>query len=158
MEAQNWRRQPSSYWYGPVVQRWTTHASLRRQAWRWRSPSVMIPLSGRVLGRASGPSWTRVDDGSGLQYFLWIDVRALRVFLMKWIYRRKGDVRGRPGGPHHRVVRLGAGPHHHLVWPARCPSPSLLWTLSSCQINRNFGFCFVQFQEYFLYNFSKIQK
>jgi hypothetical protein len=28
----------------------------------------VIPLSGRVLGRASGPSRSRVDDGGGLQY------------------------------------------------------------------------------------------
>jgi hypothetical protein len=28
----------------------------------------MIPLSGRVPGRASGPSRSRVDDGGGLQY------------------------------------------------------------------------------------------
>jgi hypothetical protein len=29
------------------------------------------------------PSRIRVDDGGGLQYFSWIDVRALRVFPMK---------------------------------------------------------------------------
>jgi hypothetical protein len=43
----------------------------------------MIPLSGRVPGRAYEPSQTRVDDIGGLQYFSWIDVWALRVFLMK---------------------------------------------------------------------------
>jgi hypothetical protein len=43
----------------------------------------MIPLSGRVPGRASRLSRTRVDDGDSLQYFSWIDVWALRVFLMK---------------------------------------------------------------------------
>jgi hypothetical protein len=42
----------------------------------------MIPLS-RVPGRASDPSQTRVDDSGGLQYFSWIDVRALRVFPKK---------------------------------------------------------------------------
>jgi hypothetical protein len=26
---------------------------------------------------------TRVDNGGGLQYFSWIDIQALRVFLMK---------------------------------------------------------------------------
>jgi hypothetical protein len=40
----------------------------------------MIPLSGRVLRRASDPSRTRVDDGGGLQYFSWMDVRGFRVF------------------------------------------------------------------------------
>jgi hypothetical protein len=44
---------------------------------------VMILLFGRVPGRASGPSRTRVDDGDGLQYFSWMEVRALRVFPIK---------------------------------------------------------------------------
>jgi hypothetical protein len=44
---------------------------------------MMIPLSGKVPGRAFGPSQTRVDNGGGLQYFSWIDVWALRVFAMK---------------------------------------------------------------------------
>jgi hypothetical protein len=43
----------------------------------------MIPLSDRVPGRASDPSQTRVDDGGGLQYFSWMDVRILRVFPKK---------------------------------------------------------------------------
>jgi hypothetical protein len=37
----------------------------------------MIPLSGRLPGRASGPSRTRVDDGGGLQYFSWMEAPAL---------------------------------------------------------------------------------
>jgi hypothetical protein len=41
----------------------------------------MIPLSGRVPGRASRPSRTRVDDGGDLQYFLWMEAWAFRVFL-----------------------------------------------------------------------------
>jgi hypothetical protein len=119
---------------------------------------VMIPLSGRVPGRASRPSRTRVDDGGGLQYFSWIDVWAHRIFPMKWIYRRKGDVRGCLGGPHQSLVRPGGRLRHPMVWPPLGSSPSLLWTPSSCQVNRNFGFCFVQFWEYFLYNFSEIRK
>jgi hypothetical protein len=51
----------------------------------------MIPLSGRVPKRASRPSRSQVDDGSGLQYVSWKIVWALRVFTMKGIYRRKGD-------------------------------------------------------------------
>jgi hypothetical protein len=31
----------------------------------------VIPLSGRVPGRASGPSRSRVDDVGGLQYVSW---------------------------------------------------------------------------------------
>jgi hypothetical protein len=40
-------------------------------------------LSGRVPGRASGPSRTRVDDGGGLHYVSRKSVRTLRIFLMK---------------------------------------------------------------------------
>jgi hypothetical protein len=69
MVAQNRRRQPSSYCYGPVVQRWTTNASLWRQAWWWRRPPAMIPLSGRVPRRASEPSQTRVDNDGGCRTF-----------------------------------------------------------------------------------------
>jgi hypothetical protein len=83
----------------------------------------MIPLSDRVPGRASGPSRSWVDDGGGLQYVLWKDFSGDRVFTTKGIYRRKGDVRGRPRGPHQgpaqpRVGRttLWCG---HLLAPLR---------------------------------------
>jgi hypothetical protein len=85
-------------------------------------------------------------------------VFGLRVFSMKGIYRRKGDVRGWIRGPHHLVAWPGGGPRHPMVrLPPGC-SPSLPWTPSSCQVNRNFGFCFVQLREYFLCNFSEMQK
>jgi hypothetical protein len=118
----------------------------------------MIPLSGRMPERASGPSRSRDDDGGGLQYVSWKSVRLLRVFPSKGIYRRKGDVRGWTRGPHHLVARLGGGPRHPMVWPPPGPAPSPLWTLSSFQVNRNFDFRFVQFREYFLCNFSETQK
>jgi hypothetical protein len=118
----------------------------------------MIPLSGRVPGRVSGPSQSQVNDGSGLQEVLWMDVLGVMVFAMEKIYRRKGDVRGRSRGPHQGPARPGGRPRHPMVWPPPGSSPSLLWTPSSYQQNSNFGFCFVQFREYFLYNFSEIQK
>jgi hypothetical protein len=89
----------------------------------------MIPLSGRVPGSASGPSRTRVNDGSGLEYFSWIDVWGPRVFLMNLIHTRKGDVRGRLRGPHQGLAWLGVGPCHPMVWPPPGPPPSVLWTL-----------------------------
>jgi hypothetical protein len=52
----------------------------------------VIPLSGRVPGRASGPSRSRVDDDSGLQYVLWKIDRVLRVFPSRGIYRWKGGI------------------------------------------------------------------
>jgi hypothetical protein len=53
---------------------------------------VIILLSGRVPGRASGPSQKWVDDGGGLQFVFW-KCSGLRVFSMKGIYWRKGGVR-----------------------------------------------------------------
>jgi hypothetical protein len=118
----------------------------------------MIPLSGRVPGRASGPSRSRDDDGGGLQYVFWKTVRPFRVFPSKGICRRMGDVRRWTRQSHHLVAWPGGGPRHPMVQLPLGPSPSLLWTPSSCQVNRNFGFRFVQFQEYFLCNFSETQK
>jgi hypothetical protein len=78
----------------------------------------MIPLSGRVPGRASGPSRSRDDDGGGLQYVSWKSVCTLRVFPSKGIYRRKGDVRGWTRGPHHLVAWPGVA--HATPW-CGCP-------------------------------------
>jgi hypothetical protein len=141
-----------------MVQWWTTHVSLRRLAWWWRRPPVMIPLSGRVPGRASGPSRSWNDDGGGLQYVLWKSVSSSRVFPTKGIYRRKGDVSRWTRGPHHLVVQPGGGPRYPMVRLPPGPSPSLLWTPSSCQVSRNFGFHFVQFREYFLCNVFETRK
>jgi hypothetical protein len=66
----------------------------------------VIPLSGRVLGRASGPSRSRIDDGVGLHYASWKIDQVFRVFPSRGIYRRKGGVR-----------RWTRGPHHALAWP-----------------------------------------
>jgi hypothetical protein len=115
-------------------------------------------LSGKVPGRASGPSRSQDDNGGGLQYIFWKSVHLFRVFPSKEIYRRKCDVRRWTKWSHHLVARPGGGPHHPMVGLPLGPSLSLLWTPSSCLVNRNFGFCFVQFREYFLYNFSETQK
>jgi hypothetical protein len=117
----------------------------------------VIALSGRVPGRASGPSRSRVDDGGDLQYVFWKRVRAPRVFSMEGINRRKGDVRRWTRWSHHLVARPGGDPRHHMVWLPLGPPPALLWTPSSCQVIRNFSFCFVQFREYFLCKFSETQ-
>jgi hypothetical protein len=110
-----------------------------------KASGVVIPLSGRVPGRASGPSRSRVDDGGGLQYVSWKIDRVLRVFPSREIYRRKGGVRRWARWPHHLVARPGAGPRHPMVWPAPGSPLSQLWTPSRVRKNRNFGFYFVQF-------------
>jgi hypothetical protein len=118
----------------------------------------VIPLSGRVPGRASRPTRSCVDDGGALQYVSWKIDRGFRVFLPRRIYRRKGDVRRWARWPYHLVARLGARPRHPMVWLAPGSPPSLLWTPSHVGKNRNFGFCFIQFQKYFPCSFSETQK
>jgi hypothetical protein len=93
-----------------------------------------------------------------LQYVFWKSVWALRIFSTKGINRQKGDVRRWTSQSHHLVARPGGGPRHHLVWLPLGLPPALLWTPSSCQVIRSFSFCFVQFLEYFLCNFSETQK
>jgi hypothetical protein len=111
-----------------------------------------IPLSGRVPGRASGPSRSCIDDDGGLQYVFWKIDRVLRVFSSRRIYRRKGDVRRWARWPHHLVARARGRLRHPMVRLPSGPPPSRVGK------NRNFGFCFVQFREYFLCNFSETQK
>jgi hypothetical protein len=94
----------------------------------------------------------------GSQYVFWKIDRGLRVFSSRRIYRRKGDVRGWTRVPHHSPAQPRGGPRHGMVRPPSGPPPSLLWTPSRVRKNRNFGFCFVQFREYFLCNFFEIQK
>jgi hypothetical protein len=118
----------------------------------------VIPLFGRVPGRASGPSRSCIDDGGSLQYVSWKIDRLLRVFPSRRIYRRKGGVRRWTRGPHHALARPGGGPRHGAVRPPPGLPPSLLWTPSRFGKNRNYGFCFVQFREYFLCSFSETQK
>jgi hypothetical protein len=77
--------------------------------------------------------------------------------------RRRDYIGGRAmsegGRGAHTTYRCGQrGEHHQVAWLPPGPPSSLLWTTSSFQVNRNFGFCFVQFREYFLCNFSETQK
>jgi hypothetical protein len=78
---------------------------------------VIIPLSGRVPGRASGPSQSWDDDDGGLQYVSCKSVRLLRVFPSKGIYRRKRDVRRWTRWSHHLVARPGVAPPYGAAAP-----------------------------------------
>jgi hypothetical protein len=77
--------------------------------------------------------------------FIWKNINSVGVFASEAFYRRRGNVRGHLGAPHHRVVRQGVHPHHQVVWPPPGPPPSLLWTPSPVKKNRNLGLRFVQF-------------
>jgi hypothetical protein len=75
---------------------------------------MVIPLSGRVPGRAFGPSRSRINNDGGLKYVFWKIDRGLRDFLSRRIYRRKGGVRGAPGG--HTTWWHGLGVGRTTLW------------------------------------------
>jgi hypothetical protein len=58
--------------------------------------------------------------------FSWMDANSVRVFVSEAIYRRKGEVGGRPRGPHHGQARPEVDPRHPMVWPPPGSSPSPL--------------------------------
>jgi hypothetical protein len=118
---------------------------------------VVEKASGRVPGRTPGSSRSRDDDGGGLQYVLGKRDPSLRFFPSRSLYRRKVIVRGGTRRSHHGVVWPGAGPRRPVVRLAPGPPPSHLRSSRSFGKNRRFGFYFVQFREYFLYNFFETQ-
>jgi hypothetical protein len=83
---------------------------------------------------------------------------GFRFFPSRGIYRRKGGVQRWTRGAHPLVAWARAWPRRPRVWPGPGPPPSHLRTLSRVLKNRRFGFCFVQFREYFLCSFSETQK
>ena len=79
------------------------------------------PLSGRVPERASEPSRSRVDDGSGDGTF--------HGFLIGYLgFSRKKVFIGERARSVEAAHREG-GLRHHMVRARRCPPPTLLWTL-----------------------------
>jgi hypothetical protein len=60
---------------------------------------VVIPLSGRVPGRASGPSQSRINDGGGLQNVSWKIDRVLGFSYRGEYIGRRAALGGGPGGP-----------------------------------------------------------
>jgi hypothetical protein len=58
----------------------------------------------------------------------------------------------------HTIWWRGLGGRHPMVWPLPGPAPALLQTSSRVRKNRRFRLCFIQFREYFMYNFSETQK
>jgi hypothetical protein len=86
-----------------------------------KSPPVMIPLSGRVPGRASEPSRTRVDDGGGYGTF-----RGWRLGYLgfsrgrQYIGERARSV-GAQGA--HTMWPRGQGRGHTTTWCGCLPGP-----------------------------------
>jgi hypothetical protein len=119
---------------------------------------VAIPLSGKVPGRASGPSQSWVDDGGESRYvsgkligYLGFSHRG--VFIGE---RAASEVD--QGGLTHRGRGQGLV-RATLLCGRLVALLCLLFGLLKALLNIwMFGFCFVQFREYFLYNFSETKK
>jgi hypothetical protein len=90
-----------------------------------------------------------------LRNFSCMEASQFRVFSLGAIYKRKDDVGGRPRGSHHMVARPEVGPCHGMVWSPPGSSLSPLWTPSSCQKNRNFGFVSSNSENIFCITFLK---
>jgi hypothetical protein len=111
-----------------------------------------------VPRRAPGSSRSRFDDGGSLQYISRKSDSYLMFFPSRGLYRRRGIVRRWTRRSHHRWAQPGAGPRPLVVRLAPGPPASHLRSSRSFGKNRRFGFCFVQFREYFLCNFSRNTK
>jgi hypothetical protein len=73
----------------------------------------VIPLSGRVPGRASGPSGSRVDDDGGLQYVSWKLIGVFR-------FSHRGEYIGRRAASEGGPGAHGLGVAHAMTW-CGCP-------------------------------------
>jgi hypothetical protein len=119
---------------------------------------MAIPLSGRVPGRASGPSRSRVNDGGGSRC-------VSRKVIGSLGFSRRGVLIGEGaasevdrGGLTHRGRGQGLGRAALLCGRLVAPVRLLFGPLEASVNFWIFGFCFVQFREYFLCNFSETQK
>jgi hypothetical protein len=88
----------------------------------------------------------------------WKSDWVFRFFPSGVLYRRRGGVRSGPGA--HTTGQRGRGAGRTPWWCGRPVAPfRLLFGSLEASVNiLTSGFCFVQFQEYFLYNFSETQK
>jgi hypothetical protein len=73
-------------------------------------------------------------------------------------YRRRGVIRSGPGGAHHRGAQASPRPRPWWCGPPVAPLCLLFGSLEASVNICTSSFCFVQFREYFLCNFSEIQK
>jgi hypothetical protein len=81
----------------------------------------VIHLSGRVPGRASGPSQSRVDDDGGLQYFLWKLIGVFRFSRREEYIGRRAASECGPGA--HNIAQRGQGVAHAMAWGGRPLAP-----------------------------------
>jgi hypothetical protein len=119
---------------------------------------VAIPLSGRVSGRASGPSRSRVDNGDGPRCVSGKVIGCLG-FSRRGVFIGEGAASEVDrGGLTHRGRGQGLGRAALLCGRLVAPLRLLFGPLEASVYFWMFGFCFVQFREYFLCKFSETQK
>jgi hypothetical protein len=119
---------------------------------------VVIPLFGRVPRRASGPSRSRVDDGGGSQCVSGKVIGVFR-FFPSGVFIGEGAASEVDQGAL-TIGGHGPGAGRAPWWCGRPVAPFCL-LFGSLEALLNIwisGFCFVQFREYFLCNFSETQK
>jgi hypothetical protein len=119
---------------------------------------VAIPLSGRVPERASGPSRSWVNDGGGSRCVSRKVIGCLG-FSHWGVFIGEGASSEVDQGSHtHRGCGLALGHAALLCGPLVAPLRHLFGSLEALVNFWMLGFCFVQFREYFLCNFSETQK
>jgi hypothetical protein len=119
---------------------------------------MAIPLSGRVLGRASGPSLSQVNDGGGSRCVSGKVIGSLG-FSRRGVFIGEGASSEVDRGGHtHRGRGQGLGRAALLCGRLVAPLHLLFGSLEASINFWMFGFCFIQFLEYFLCNFSETQK
>jgi hypothetical protein len=118
---------------------------------------VVIPLSGRVPGRAYGPSRSRVDDGGGSRCVSRKVIGCLG-FSCRGVFIGEGAASEVDQGG---LTTKGCGPGAGcaILWCGQPVAPlRLLFGSLEASVNIWMSdFCFVQFREYFLCNFYKTQ-
>jgi hypothetical protein len=103
--------------------------------------------------------WTLLIFGSTADHdVFWKSDQVFRFFPSGGLYRRRGVVRGGPGGAHHRGRGLAPGCAPWWCGPPVDPLRLLFCSLEASVNIWTSGFCFGQFREYLLCNFSETQK
>jgi hypothetical protein len=111
-----------------------------------------------VPGRASGPSRSRVDDGGGSRYVSGKVIGRLGFYCRGVFIGEGASSEVDQGGHTHRGCGLALGRAALLCGPLVAPLCLLFGSLEASVNFWMFGFCFIQFREYFLCNFSETQK
>jgi hypothetical protein len=105
--------------------------------------------------------WTLPISGRRRRWIamcFWKIDQVLRFFLSVGLYRRRGEVRSGASGLTPGWRGPGAGRAGLACGPLMATLLLPFGSLEASDKNKTFGFCFVEFREYFLCSFSETQK